>query len=143
MKTINTYITFNGNCEEAFKFYQSVFGGKFSSLMRFKEMPPSNEFKIPEEHTQKIMHMSIPMGDTVLMGSDTTEAFGPPAQIGNNFSVSISTESKEEADKIFKALSKEGKITMPIADTFWNAYFGSLTDQFGINWMVGYDYPAN
>lgn len=142
MKTINTYLTFNGDCEEAFNFYQSVFGGEFSSQMRFDSMPPSDKFKIPEEQAQKIMHMSLPMGDTVLMGSDTFEAFGPPAQMGNNFSVSASMESKEEADKIFKALSEGGKVTMPLADAFWNSYFGSLTDKFGINWMVAYDYPA-
>ncbi len=142
MKTINTYLTFNGNCEEAFNFYQSIFGGAFSSLMRFDSMPPSDDFKIPAEQAQKIMHMSLPMGDTVLMGSDTFAAFGSPAQTGNNFSISASTETKEEADHIFKALSEGGKVTMPMADSFWNAYFGSLTDQFGINWMIGYDYPA-
>lgn len=142
MKTINTYLTFKGNCEEVFKFYQSIFGGAFSSLMRFSDMPPSDEMKIPEEHAQKIMHMSLPMGDTVLMGSDTTEAFGPLPQMGSNFSVMAATESKEEADKIFAALSEGGKINMPLADTFWNAYFGTLTDKFGINWMVNYDYPA-
>lgn len=138
MTTVNVYLTFEGNCEEAFLFYQSVFGGEFPYLARFKEMPPSDHCPpIPEEDLDKIMHISLPISsETMLMGSDSSEAFGKVSVKGNNFSLSVNTDSKEEAERIFTALSNKGEITMPLAETFWGAYFGMLTDQFGIQWMV-------
>jgi PhnB protein len=143
MATVNVYLTFNGNCEEAFNFYKSVFGGEFSYLGRFSEIPKEEGKTLPEADKNRIMHVSLPISkETVLMGSDTSTEYGD-VKFGNNFSVSINTESKEEADRLFNSLSESGKITMPMAETFWNAYFGMLEDKFGINWMVNYDLIEN
>jgi len=136
MAGLYPYLTFNGNCEDVFEFYKSVFGSEFSYLGRFKDMPPG-EFEVPEAEKEKIMHVSLPIGkDTVLMGSDSSEAFGRVVKKGDNFSLSLNTEDREEADKLFTALVDGGKITMPMASTFWGAYFGMLVDKFGIQWMV-------
>jgi len=138
MATINPYLTFEGNCEEAFNFYRTVFGGEFTYLGRFHEMP--DEFDIPEGQEDYVMHVSLPIGDeTVLMGSDTSEAFGDPVKKGNNFSISVNTDSREEADRFFNGLSENGGIIMPMNETFWGSYFGMLTDKFGIQWMVSFE----
>ena len=143
MATVNVYLTFNGNCKQAFDFYKSVFGGDFPYVGTFGEMPPSDEFSISEEDKNKIMHISLPISkETILMGSDTGGDWAPQFVAGNNFSVSINAESKEEADRLYHGLSEGGKQTMPLEDTFWGAYFGMFVDQFGINWMVNYDDPA-
>ena len=140
MASVNVYLNFNGNCEEAFNFYKSAFGGEFQYIGRFNEMPASDEYKMPESDAQKIMHVSLPIGDgTVLMGSDTGGEWAPGFVQGNNFSVSINTGGKEEADKLFNSLSDGGKVTMPLAKTFWSEYFGMFTDKFGINCMVSFD----
>ncbi len=138
MMTINVYLTFDGNCEEAFNFYQSVFGGDFQSLSRFAEMPPQEGMPpIPDAEKDNIMHMSLPIGSgTVLMGSDTAAGFGPPLVTGNNFSISIDTDTREDADRVFRELSAGGSVTMPMSDTFWGSYFGMVTDKFKIQWMV-------
>ena len=139
MTTVNVYLTFTGNCEEAFNFYKSIFGGDFTSFNRFDGMPASPEFSIPDEEKNKIMHITLPIGkETVLMGSDAMKGFGPEIVVGNNFSISVAPSSRAEADRIFAALSKGGNVTMPMQDQFWGAYFGGLTDQFGINWMVNF-----
>ena len=140
MVTVNSYITYNGNCEEAFLFYKSVFGGEFSYFGRFKEMPmPEGKIVSPED-AEKIMHVSLPISkETALMGSDSFDSFGTKTIYGNNFSLSINTESKEEADKLFDALSVGGKVGMPMEDAFWGAYFGTFTDKFGVNWMVNFE----
>ena len=137
MPTINIYLTFDGNCKEAFDFYKSAFGGEFSSVNLFSEMPPQEGMPpLSEEMKNRIMHVSLPISEeTVLMGSDHG-GWGPPVQVGNNFSISINPDSKEEADKIFNALAAGGQVSMPLNNTFWGAYFGSLTDQYGVNWMV-------
>jgi len=140
MASVNLYLNFNGNCEEAFNFYRSAFGTEFQYIGRFNEMPPSDEYKMSESDAQKIMHVSLPIGDgTVLMGSDTGGEWAPSFVQGNNFSVSINTGGKEEADKLFNSLSDGGKVTMPLSKTFWSEYFGMFTDKFGINWMVSFD----
>jgi PhnB protein len=140
MATVNTYITFNGYCEEAFVFYKSIFGGEFSYFGRFKDMPMTDGKTCPSAEAEKIMHVSLPISkETAIMGSDSFESFGTKTIYGNNFSLSINTQSKEEADKLFNALSDGGKITMPMDNTFWNAYFGTFTDKFGVNWMVNFD----
>jgi len=139
MATTNTYLNFNGNCEEAFDFYKSVFRGDFGFIGRMSDMPESDDFKIPEEDKNKIMHVSLPIGNSVLMGCDTSGGWGPTFVQGNNFSVSITPDSKDEADTLFNALSEDGKITTPIHNTFWGAYFGMLTDKFGVNWMVNFE----
>jgi PhnB protein len=138
MPSINPYLTFNGNCKEAFNFYKSVFGGEFSYIGTFGEMPADQGYS--QEDKDKIMHVSLPVGEgTVLMGSDS----GSDQQVnmGNNIAVSINTESEEEADRLFNGLSTGGNVIMPMQKTFWGAYFGMFADKFGINWMVNYDYP--
>lgn len=144
MAVVNVYLTFNGNCEEAFLFYKSVFGGEFPFIGRFGEMPPSEDGKgVPPEDANKIMHVSLPISqETILMGSDTGGEWAAHYQPGNNFSISVGTASKEEADTLFAGLSAGGQVTMPMADTFWGSYFGMFTDKFGINWMVNYDDPS-
>ena len=144
MATVNVYLTFNGNCEEAFNFYKSVFGGEFPYIGRFGDMPPSEDVKqVSEEEKNKIMHVSLPIsGETMLMGSDVGGEWSSNFKEGNNFSLSLNANSREEAEKLFNALSEGGMVKMPLEDTFWGAYFGMWTDKFGINWMVNYDDPA-
>ena len=139
MATINPYLNFNGNTEEAFNFYKSVFGGEFMFVQRFKDTPEAG--KVPPQDQNKIMHISLPIGKgNLLMGTDATESMGFKLTMGNNFSLSIETDSEAETTKLFNALSSGGKVTMPLAKTFWNAFFGMVTDKFGIQWMVNYDY---
>ena len=142
MATVNVYLTFNGNCEDAFKFYQSVFGGEFPYIGRFKDMPQGDENckSMTEEDGNRIMHVSLPISkETSLMGSDTMGEWAPHFKQGNNFSVSINTESRDEADRLFGGLSAGGQVMMPMNSTFWGAYFGMFTDKFGISWMVNFD----
>lgn len=141
MASVHTYLTFNGNCEAAFNFYKSVFGGEFEYIGKFKDMPPAEgQPPVSEADADKIMHVSLPIGNgSMLFGSDTSEGFGGNVTFGNNFSLSINAENKDEADKLFNGLSSGGYIKMPMADTFWGAYFGMFVDKFGINWMVNYD----
>jgi PhnB protein len=140
MASINPYLIFNGNCEEAFLFYQSVFGGEFPYVGKFKDMPPAEGNPVlSEEDGEKIMHVTLPISDGfVLMGSDSNSASGEVA-FGQNVSLSINAKSKEEADKLFNGLSDGGKVTMPMNQTFWGAYFGMFSDKFGVNWMVNFD----
>jgi len=139
MTTVNVYLTFDGNCKEAFDFYKSVFGGEFPYVGKFGEMPPQEGMPpIPEKDKDKIMHISLPISkETIIMGSDTGGEWAPALQQGNNFSISVNTDSKEEADRIFNELSVGGQVLMPMDKTFWDSYFGMFTDKFGINWMVG------
>jgi len=140
MATVNPYLTFNGTCEKAFLFYQSVFGGEIPYMGRFIEMPPMDGKTIDPDDAEKIMHVCLPISkETTLYGSDTTEDFGGIVTAGTNFSVSVNVESKDEANKIFNGLSAGANVTMPLHQAFWGAYFGMLTDQFGIHWMVNYD----
>lgn len=137
---IHPYLNFNGETEAAMNFYKSVFGGEFSSVQRFSDMPGSDQ--MPEGERHKIMHMSLPVGQGVyLMASDTLEYQGHPKAEGNNFSLTIYPDSKAQADQLFAALSAGGTVDMPMEDTFWGAYFGMLTDQFGIKWMFNYETP--
>ncbi len=140
MTTINIYLTFNGNCEEAFNFYKSVFGGEFPYVGRFKEMPADAGKGVSDDEGNRIMHISLPISpETVLMGSDTGGEWASSYKQGNNFSISINADSKESADKIFNDLSAGGTVTMPMGNTFWGDYFGMLTDKFGINWMMSFN----
>jgi PhnB protein len=140
MTTVNIYLNFDGNCEEAFNFYKSAFGKEFSYIGRYKDMPPMEGAKaMTEEQGNKIMHIGLPISqETCLLGSDTGGEWAPKINPGNNFSVSINTDSKTEADRLFTGLSAGGKVTMPMNSTFWGDYFGMFTDQFGINWMISY-----
>ncbi len=141
MTTVNIYLAFKGNCMEAFNFYKSVFGGEFPYIGKFSDMPPQEGMPpLPESELDKIMHISLPISkETVLMGSDTPESFRQNIVVGNNFSISINTETIEEADRIFGELSDGGKVTMPMDKTFWGAYFGMFTDKFGVSWMINVD----
>ena len=140
MTTVNVYLTFNGNCEEAFNFYKSVFGGDFGYVGRFKDMPADSGKPVSEEEGKRIMHISLPISkETVLMGSDTGGEWASNYSQGNNISVSINTDSKEKADKLFNGLSAGGRVTMPMDNTFWGDYFGMFTDKYGINWMVSHN----
>ncbi len=143
MTKLNTYLNFAGNTEEAFNFYKSVFGGEFSSVVRFKDMPVEG-FNIPKEDENKIMHIGLPIGKgDVLMASDTLESLGQRLTQGNNAHISVHPESKEEADRLFNALSAGGEVEMPIADQAWGDYYGSFRDKFGVQWMVNYTPPKN
>ena len=138
MTTVNIYLTFNGNCEEAFNFYKSIFGGDFGYVGRFKDMPPHEGSKpIPKALGDKIMHISLPISkETSLMASDVGGEWSDNYNPGNNFTISVNTDNTDEATRIFNALADGGKITMPLDKTFWESYFGMLTDKFGINWMI-------
>ncbi len=141
MTKINTYLNFAGNTEEAFNFYKSIFGGEFTSVVRFKDMPMEG-VKILKTDENKITHIGLPIGkDDVLMASDALESLGQRLTQGNNVYISVHPESKEEADRIFNALSAGGTIEMPIADQTWGDYYGSFNDKFGVLWMVNYSYP--
>lgn len=138
MISINPYLNFMGNTEEAMKFYRSVFGGEFTAFQRFSDSPGHE--KMPKKEQGMLMHVSLPMGKTnTLMATDTLESMGQTLTMGNNFSLAVNTESEAETDRLFHALSAGGKITMPLNKTFWGAYFGMCTDKFGIQWMLSYE----
>src|SRR4030095_15780938 len=139
MKSVNPYLNFQGNTEEAFKFYKSVFGGEFASIQRFKDVP-GEAGSVPENEKDKIMHIALPIGKSnVLMGTDELESKGQKLTQGSNFHLVVNTESEDEANRIFNGLSSGGKVTLPIGKAFWGAYFGMLIDKFGIRWMINYD----
>jgi len=138
MAAINPYLMFNGTCEEAFLFYKSVFGGDFPYIGKYKDAPAEEGEVLSEEALNRVMHVSLPIGNTILMGSDSHPRYGDVG-FGDNFSISINTESTEEADRIFNGLSAGGKVEMPMDNTFWGSYFGMFKDKFGVNWMVSFD----
>lgn len=136
MASANPYLMFDGNCEEAFDFYKSVFGGEFEAKSRFDEAP--SDQKMGDSEGSKIMHVSLPIGNgSSLMGSDQPDGYGALTQ-GNNFNIAVSPDSEEHATKIFNGLSAGGNVVMPMERTFWGAYFGMLKDKYGIQWMVNY-----
>ena len=141
MARIDPHINFNGNAEEAFNFYKSVFGGEFKQIMRFKDLA-SSEFPIAEKEANKIMHISLSIGKNLLMANDVPEHMGRTNENENRSKICISAESKEEADKLFNGLSEGGQIEMPVTDSPWGSYFGMFRDKYGIEWMVNYD-PKN
>lgn len=144
MATINPYINFRGNCEEAFNFYKAIFGGDFGMVGRYKDMPPSESAHMGDVDGEKIMHISMRIGnETWLMGSDIGGEWAKHTVHGNNIQISINAENEEEAQRIFKGLSEGGRVNMLLEKTFWGALFGMFTDKFGINWMVNYDYNQN
>ncbi|CAG5017475.1 hypothetical protein DYBT9275_05780 [Dyadobacter sp. CECT 9275] len=137
MTTINPYLNFSGNTEEAFNFYKSVFGGEFTMVQRFGEGAPGQE--TPIEDRDKIMHISLPIGSgNMIMGTDATESMGFKLTVGNNVYICVSPDSREEADRLFSGLSEGGFIEMELQDMFWGAYYGSFKDKFGIQWMINY-----
>jgi len=138
MAQINPHINFNGNAEEAFNFYKSVFGGEFVRIMRFKDIATA-EFPAPENEAEKIMFIALPVGKNILMANDVPESMGRTNENENRSKISINTESKEEANKLFYGLSAGGQIEVPISDSPWGSYFGMFRDKYGIEWMVDYD----
>ena len=138
MATINPYINFNGNAEEAFTFYKSVFGGEFAKIIRFKELS-SPEFPVAEKDANKIMHIALPIGKNILMANDVPEFLGQVNENEHRSKISISAASKAEADQLFNGLSAGGQIEMPITNSPWGSYFGMFRDKFGIEWMVDFD----
>lgn len=138
MANINPHINFNGNAEEAFNFYRSVFGGEFTRVVRFKDLA-SAEFPVADKEKDKIMHIALPIGKTALMGNDVPEVLGPTNERENRSKIVVNTESKKEADKVFSGLSAGGEVEMPISDSPWGTYFGMFRDKYGIEWMVEFD----
>ena len=131
---VNPYLNFNGNSEEAFNFYKSVFGGEFATVMRFKDNPQCVD--LTEADKERIMHIALPLnGGGMLMASDALESFGQKLNAGNNFYISLSPASREEADRLFAGLSDGGNVEMPMSDMFWG-YFGCFADKFGVQWML-------
>jgi PhnB protein len=141
MATLNPYLNFKGNAEEAFNFYKSVFGGEFTNLQRFKDTPEGDKLSTADK--EKIMHVALPIGKgNVLMATDAIESMGHKLTVGNNFHISISPDTKEETTKLFNSLSAGGNVTVPLQKMFWGATFGMFTDKFGVQWMVNYDENA-
>jgi PhnB protein len=140
---IHAYLNFENKTEEAFRFYERILGGRLTEFYRFGAMPRQGGVELTSEQKNLVMHVGLVLPEgQMIMGSDMLPGMGPKRVEGNNFSLSVHPESREEADRIFKALGDGGRITMPIADQFWGDYFGSLTDRFGVNWMVNYTDPA-
>lgn len=143
MITLNPYLNFQGNTEEAFLFYKSVFGGEFTAFQRFSDIPGAAD-SMPEGDKHKLMHVALPISEAcVLMGTDALESAGHRVTFGNNISLSIDTQSEAHANQLYAALSQNGVAQMPMEKTFWGAYFGMCDDQFGVKWMINYDYPKN
>ena len=138
MISINSYLNFMGNTEEAMKYYKSVFGVDFTTFQRFNDSPGHE--KMPKDEQEKIMHASLPMGGhNALMATDALESMGQTIVMGNNFYIVVNTESEDETDRFFNRLADGGKVQMPVNKTFWGAYCGMCQDKFGVQWMITYD----
>jgi len=138
MKNVDIYLNFNGNCGEAFDFYKTVFGGEFIAAQKYGDVPGGE--KMPVADRQKFIHISLAIAPhTSLMGTDIVGIDRPEAVFGSNFHICLQAASEKEADKLFAALSLQGKIEMPMNKTFWGAYFGMCQDPFGIHWMISHN----
>jgi len=135
MRSVDPYLNFGGNAEEAFTFYRSVFGGELQ-LARFRDMDTGG-VELTEEQLNGVAHVALPMGDSILMGSDVPESMGS-VTAGTNFAISLDADSAEEADRVFGALSAGGEVTMPLGAVEWAERFGMCTDRFGVQWMIGF-----
>lgn len=142
MVTINPHINFNGNAEEAFNFYKSVFGGEFSKVIRFKDII-SEDFKVAEHEKNKLMYIALPIGKNELIANDVPAFMGKTNEREHRSKIVIRVDSKIEADRIFRSLSHDGEIEMPMADSPWGTYFGMFRDKFGIEWEVDFDSKRN
>lgn len=136
MATLNPYLNFQGNTEDAFNFYKSVFGGEFVGLMRFGSVPGAD--KLPAAERNKIMHIALPIGQNLLMATDMLESMGQRLERGNAASVSVDVASDEEGQRIYNGLLEGGQASMPYAPVLWGGKWGMLTDKFGVQWMVSY-----
>lgn len=140
MTTLHTWINFNGNAFEAFTFYQSVFGGEFPKIIYFKDLA-SSDFPVPEKEENKIMRISLPIGNgSTLIGNDVPEFMGTVNENENRSKISLGTETKEEADRLFAGLSAGAEIEMPMSDSPWGTYFGMFRDKYGIEWVIEFSY---
>lgn len=144
MTVLNSYLNFPGNTEEAFNFYKSVFGGEFTGgIMRYKDVPPMPGCEqLSEKDSNAVMHISLPIGGNTLIGTDSVGGMGGQLKEGNNITLSLHPDTKEEADRLYAALSAGGHAVSPMENMFWGDYWGMLTDKFGINWMVNYHKQA-
>lgn len=138
MAQINPHINFNGNAEEAFNFYKSIFGGDFAKVTRLKEIS-SPEFPVPESDAEKILHISLPIGKNKLIGNDVPSFLGSVNENENRSKISISAESRAEADHLFNGLSNGGSVEMPMEDSPWGVYFGMFRDKYGIEWIIEFE----
>lgn len=139
MTTVNVYLYFKGNCEEAFNFYKSIFNGEFQYVGRYKDVPKIARQNFPHCTDEQIMHIALPISkETILMGADITNINDRNTELANNFSLYLSTDSKKEADRIFNALAVGGEVKMPLAEQFWGSYYGICRDIFGINWKISF-----
>lgn len=138
MALINVHLNYNGNAEEAFSFYKSVFGGEFSKITRLKDLE-SPDFPVDEKDANKIMHIALPIGNNTLMANDVPSFMGTVNENENRSKIAVSAESREEADKLFNGLSAGGTVEMPIQDSPWGSYFGMFRDKYGIEWMIDFD----
>lgn len=142
-RTLGPYLYFNGNCEEAFNFYKGIFGGRFSYIGKYREMPSAGGQIIEKGSRDKIMHISYPIGkDSILQGADIIPEFGGRVNVGTNFAVALTVPSVGDAKRLFRALSYQGVITFPQENTFWGAYFGMCIDKFSVHWMISCDTAA-
>lgn len=140
MTTVNIYLTFKGNCKEAFDFYKSVFGGDFQYVGKYGDVARQKDLPFDDHEKDKIMHITLPISkETMLMGNDSLEAHESSVSINGNFAISVKTGSKDEADVLFQKLSMGGQVTMEMRETFWGSYYGMITDKFGINWKMSVD----
>jgi PhnB protein len=137
MIQINPYLNYTGNCEEAFNFYKSVFGGEFTCFNRMGDIP---DMEVTEQDKNKIMHVSLNIGGRLLMGSDVPSSIGSSNMIGNNISVLVIFDDKDETKRTFEAIAEDGKITMPLIETLWSPLFGKCIDKFGIPWMIEFQH---
>jgi PhnB protein len=138
MTTINPYINFNGNAEEAFNFYKSVFGGEFETIVRYEDLKKSG-LPVPENEENKILRITLPIGENILIANDVPESLGPVNEQENRSKIAVSAESRTEADRIFTGLAVDGAIEMPMGDSPWGTYFGMFRDKYGIEWTVEYN----
>ena len=138
MALINPHINFNGNAEEAFTFYKSVFGGEFTKIIRLKDLE-GPDFPVGENDANKILHIALPIGSNTLRGNDVPDFLGPVNENENSSKISISAASREEADQLFHGLSAGGTIEMPMEDSPWGSYFGMFRDKYGIEWMIDFE----
>lgn len=142
MATINPYINFNGNAEEAFNFYKSVFATEFGSIVRFKDLE-SDDFPVPATEADKIMRITLPIGGNVLIANDVPAAMGPVSENENRSKIAVTAESRQEADRIFAGLSVGGTVEVPMDQSPWGTYFAMFRDRFGIEWTVEFDPNGN
>jgi PhnB protein len=138
MALLNVHLNYNGNAEEAFTFYKSVFGGEFSKITRLKDLE-SPDFPVDEKDANKIMHIALPIGNNTLMANDVPSFLGTVNENENRSKIAVSAQSREEADKLFNGLSAGGTVEMPIQDSPWGSYFGMFRDKYGIEWMIDFD----